>query len=99
MAQPNIACSLNSKQCSYPVYEKRNITSEIDTLVMMKPNYPASIRQCNFTTEMMQVITEYRRRGNMTLVHLSDIHLDLKYIEGSNSQCNLPMCCREDSGT
>ncbi|XP_054719255.1 sphingomyelin phosphodiesterase-like [Uloborus diversus] len=32
------------------------------------------------------------------VLHLSDVHLDPLYQEGSNADCGEPLCCREDSG-
>jgi len=31
------------------------------------------------------------------LLHVSDIHTDLEYLEGARSSCNEPVCCREES--
>ncbi|CAG2170991.1 unnamed protein product [Oppiella nova] len=39
-----------------------------------------------------------RRTGlTIKMLHLTDIHLDLWYTPGSNSQCNEPLCCRSTS--
>jgi len=29
---------------------------------------------------------------------MSDLHFDRDYKEGSKANCNLPLCCREESG-
>jgi len=31
------------------------------------------------------------------LLHVSDIHTDIEYKEGSNSNCGYPLCCRDES--
>eukprot|EP00344_Euplotes_crassus_P003509 CAMPEP_0197000176 /NCGR_PEP_ID=MMETSP1380-20130617/5180_1 /TAXON_ID=5936 /ORGANISM="Euplotes crassus, Strain CT5" /LENGTH=434 /DNA_ID=CAMNT_0042417371 /DNA_START=534 /DNA_END=1838 /DNA_ORIENTATION=+ len=31
-------------------------------------------------------------------MHISDVHLDFNYLEGTNAQCNEPLCCRASSG-
>lgn len=38
--------------------------------------------------------------GNRTLkvLHMSDVHTDLKYQEGSNGNCGKPLCCRVENG-
>jgi sphingomyelin phosphodiesterase len=38
--------------------------------------------------------------GNRTLkvLHMSDVHTDLKYQEGSNGNCGKPLCCRAENG-
>lgn len=33
-------------------------------------------------------------RDPIRVVHYSDIHVDQLYTEGSNSECNKPICCR-----
>ncbi len=32
------------------------------------------------------------------MLHISDVHTDLRYKEGTNAQCGYPNCCRDDSG-
>lgn len=32
------------------------------------------------------------------MLHLADIHWDPEYLEGSNSDCTDPLCCRATSG-
>lgn len=32
------------------------------------------------------------------MIHMSDLHFDLMYKEGSKTVCDKPVCCREDSG-
>lgn len=32
------------------------------------------------------------------ILHISDLHLDLYYQEGTNADCGLPLCCRETVG-
>ena len=36
--------------------------------------------------------------GTGTVLHLTDLHLDLHYSPGSLSQCELPLCCRASEG-
>jgi len=39
-----------------------------------------------------------KEEGMGTFVHLSDVHLDLDYVPGSNTQCGLPVCCNPADG-
>ncbi|KAI7691032.1 Sphingomyelin phosphodiesterase [Sarcoptes scabiei] len=39
-------------------------------------------------------IKEKRYQKMTKVLHLTDIHLDLFYEEGSNAKCNEPLCCR-----
>lgn len=32
---------------------------------------------------------------NLRILHLSDVHHDLKYMEGAEANCSLPVCCRQ----
>lgn len=34
----------------------------------------------------------------LKVLHMSDVHTDLKYQEGSNGNCGKPLCCREENG-
>ena len=31
-------------------------------------------------------------------MHFSDVHVDLYYKPGTNANCNMPLCCREENG-
>lgn len=33
-------------------------------------------------------------KAPLKIVHFSDIHVDLQYVPGSNTQCTKPICCR-----
>lgn len=33
------------------------------------------------------------------MLHISDVHIDPYYKEGSNANCGEPLCCRESSGS
>ena len=37
-------------------------------------------------------------RETLTLLHISDIHLDMLYKEGTNQYCDSYICCREEFG-
>ena len=37
-------------------------------------------------------------REAIKMVLMSDLHIDYDYMEGMNSDCNKPLCCRSDSG-
>ena len=38
------------------------------------------------------------QRRKMSVLHISDIHIDLKYEEDTEADCNAPLCCRGKSG-
>jgi len=35
----------------------------------------------------------------MKIIRFSDVHLDMDYIEGSDGDCGLPICCRDGNGS
>ena len=35
---------------------------------------------------------------SLKVLHITDIHIDLTYTEGSESQCGRPMCCSNTTG-
>lgn len=40
-----------------------------------------------------------RRANAIKLLHLTDIHVDDQYLEGSSPVCDLPLCCRDGVGS
>ena len=36
-------------------------------------------------------------RQTLKVLHITDVHIDVKYQEGTNAVCNQPLCCRSDS--
>lgn len=37
-----------------------------------------------------------KKRQIVRSIHLSDMHVDLKYKEGEAAQCHLAICCRDN---
>jgi sphingomyelin phosphodiesterase len=37
-------------------------------------------------------------RKTFLAAHFSDVHVDLLYQEGTNANCNMPLCCRAENG-
>jgi sphingomyelin phosphodiesterase len=72
------------KMCP-PVYERLNAEDYIREVIKDKPA----------DSEWPEV-----KEGGKTIkiIHMSDLHFDLKYQEGALASCNKPLCCREESG-
>jgi sphingomyelin phosphodiesterase len=34
---------------------------------------------------------------SVEMLHITDMHWDPEYVEGSESNCNTPLCCRKES--
>lgn len=64
--------------CSTPVYTFENFTEWEETVMQGKPDF------FNPTTG----------ESYFNFAHISDIHLDSKYVQGSASVCSDPPCCR-----
>lgn len=44
------------------------------------------------------MIKTRKKRWSIKAVLLSDVHIDYKYTVGSDSQCNMEVCCRAENG-
>jgi sphingomyelin phosphodiesterase len=40
----------------------------------------------------------YNGTESYNIAHISDLHIDFEYLEGMNSACDEPMCCRAHNG-
>lgn len=91
----HLACAAAANACPYPgnrwrMWYKNNIcSSKIRTDVMPynvtfpkdKPKHPKTSKPSNQT---------------ISVLHLSDWHLDPQYEEGTETQCGKPICCRRE---
>ncbi len=75
-------------------------------LVTYKPKLcPPVYRELNPQDYIKEVLKDKPKRNHpiptkrkiINVAHVSDIHTDLLYQEGSPADCDLPMCCRSDS--
>jgi sphingomyelin phosphodiesterase len=69
--------------CSAPKYEVENIQDFYTAVLANKPNLP----EVNVTSS-----------SRFNFLHITDLHFDLDYKEGSNENCDIPQCCREGTG-
>lgn len=79
---PERVCT-GMKLCDSPKFVNDNITLFYDQVFNNKPEY---VRVNNTSTRSLNVL------------HISDLHFDLDYLEGSNENCGLPVCCRNGTG-
>jgi len=60
---------------------------------------PEIIANDDYLAQMYEKIySDPNPRKTLTFLHLSDIHLDLEYKEGTLAQCDSYVCCREEFG-
>jgi sphingomyelin phosphodiesterase len=72
------------------VYHKINIDEKIREILKDKPKFKKLDKINNnpsFSSE----------RRLLRILHVSDVHIDLQYAEGSNGLCGAPLCCRKDN--
>lgn len=80
---PEFAC-VQLDICKSPKYRVENLTEWMEGVMADKPNLPRP--QVN-STERIQ------------FAHITDLHFDLEYVEGSSADCGLPLCCRDGVGS
>ena len=52
----------------------------------------------DFVDNLYKSIKGELGRKTFKAVHFSDVHVDLFYKPGTNKNCNMPLCCREENG-
>jgi hypothetical protein len=67
----------------------------IKRLVMEKP---AIIQDDNYVTNLYKTMEEYPADQLIKVAQVTDTHLDLDYLEGTNVDCGMVLCCRREQG-
>jgi sphingomyelin phosphodiesterase len=75
---------LELEYCSTPTYVEEDFDAYVANVMKGKPSGPGPVPT---------------GKSSYTFAHLSDIHLDFYYTPGSESECDLPLCCRTGTGT
>jgi hypothetical protein len=82
--------------CSTPKVQTLEI-SDYQSRVLS--NKPIEIQNDNYINEIYsQIYSDPNPRSTLTVLHLSDIHLDSEYKEGTLAVCDSYICCREEFG-
>jgi sphingomyelin phosphodiesterase len=93
---PKYACSRMLGFCSNPSWKTLDDQEYIDRVLADKPDF---IKDNEFTNNKYKEIkADPKERKAVRVMHLSDIHLDFDYVEGTNKNCNEPVCCRTHVG-
>lgn len=79
---PDFACS-SLTLCESPKYRRENFTDWQNNVLASTPVSPAPLPSG---------LSSYK------FGHMSDLHIDVFYQEGTNSNCGLPLCCRSWNG-
>ena len=64
-------------------YFTQDLNTYIDEVIADKPN---------------KTYPNPTMRSTYKVVHLTDLHFDMEYLEGANAECDLPVCCRASVG-
>jgi hypothetical protein len=73
-----------------------DVDQYVNNLLSQKP---AELQSNDYIDKIyVQMESDTSSRPQLKVVHLSDIHIDFDYAEGSNAQCDLPICCRAANG-
>lgn len=82
--------------CSRPKYETLEIS---DFQARVLADKPAEIQDDMYVNNLYaQIYADPEPRRTLTMLHLSDMHIDLEYKEGTAATCDSIFCCREEFG-
>ena len=82
--------------CKRPDVEEIDVKTVVDTIMATKP---ASLANDDFVDNLYaKIAADSAEREIIKAVHITDIHLDMKYLEGTKAECDSFLCCRADVG-
>jgi hypothetical protein len=95
--QPDFVCEEVFPACHDDLYVELKVEDFAHRILSDKPDY---IADDNFINNLYQSISGSQKRETFKMVHLTDVHFDLKYTVGANSDCgiNNVVCCRAEQG-
>lgn len=70
----------------------------MNDILSTKPDY---LKNDDFVDNLYEEIKQaggIESRKTITAVHISDLHMDMLYKEGTNADCEGYLCCREEVG-
>ena len=93
---PNYFCSRMVGFCAKPNYKTSKSSKFIDRILAEKP---AKIQNNDFISKLYEEM-ENKEIGRKTvkILHMTDLHFDFEYVEGTNANCGKPVCCRVRDG-
>lgn len=93
---PEYGCSRFAGVCASPKFYTLDPQDYIDRVLSDKPEF---LKENNYVDQQYQKIAEdQEERKIVKVMHISDVHLDFNYQEGTNAQCKEPLCCRAVNG-
>jgi hypothetical protein len=82
--------------CSTPVVHQIDLEKVVDDILATKPEI---IKNDDFLDNLYaQIAADPNPRETLTAIHISDVHIDADYVEGSLANCSEYLCCRDYAG-
>ncbi len=95
LLSPDYICSRVLNKCD-PVFRELNQTDFVTRVLSDKPDH---LKSNDFVDSLYKQLKQSNGpRKTFKAAHFSDVHVDLLYKEGTNKNCNMPLCCREENG-
>jgi hypothetical protein len=90
---PEYACEHELGSCiNHQWYTPISTQRVIDKLILHKPEW---LKKDNFQNYLYQEIAaDPNPRKTLSMIHFTDLHVDLDYQVGTNKTCKNVMCCR-----
>jgi len=91
---PQRVCDETFHLCSDPVIDELSADKFVERVIGSKPE---SLKNNDFVDNLYKKIKEDTSpRPIIRSVQFSDPHIDFHYQEGMPSECNFPICCRDN---
>jgi len=91
---PQRVCDEYLHLCKTPVIEEESADAYVKKRLSEKPEI---IKNNDFVDKLYAKIkADPNPRKTVRSIQLSDIHIDFAYREGAPSECNFPICCRDN---
>lgn len=89
-------CTEKLGVCQLPVIREIDLQTVVDSMLSRKPNSTAND---DFIDNLYaEIAADPNERETFTAIHISDIHIDKDYLEGSLANCPEYLCCRAYAG-
>jgi len=97
LVTPEYSCEHEWGSCiNHQWYTPISTQKVIDKLILHKPEW---LKKDNFQNYLYQELAaDPNPRKTLSMIHFTDLHVDLDYEVGTNKTCKNVMCCRSEDG-
>ena len=93
-------CNEKLGVCTHMKVESEDLHKVVDNILATKPKY---LENDDFVDKMYEQMAKEIAAGDtdreiIKAVHISDVHIDMEYAEGSAAKCGSFLCCRAKFG-